>query len=141
LARDDSSGPLKLTSNFGFVFLHCKLTGDATAWNPATTNPATTAPTKAPGKLAYLGRPWRPYAAVAFIDCELDDHIRPQGWNNWRQASNEQTARYCEYNSTGPGANPSARVAWSKQLTKSEADAYTIQNILGGSDNWDPTRP
>ena len=40
---------------FGFVFLHCKLTGDTIAWNPATTNPATTAPTKARSKFAYLG--------------------------------------------------------------------------------------
>ncbi len=31
---------------FGFVFLDCKLTADAIAWDPATTNPATTAKTE-----------------------------------------------------------------------------------------------
>src|SRR5208282_997936 len=54
---------------FGFVFLHCKLTGDAAPWDPATTNPSTTQPAHRPGKMADLGRPWRPYASVAYIEC------------------------------------------------------------------------
>lgn len=123
---------------FGFVFLKCKLTGDETPWNPATTNPATTEPARRPGKLAYLGRPWREYAAVAFIDCDMADHIRPEGWHNWGKPASEKTARYAEFNSTGPGANPSARVSWSKQLTKEEAQTYSIGNVLAGSDNWIP---
>ena len=28
-------------------------------------------------KKVYLGRPWRPYAATAFINCEFGNHIRP----------------------------------------------------------------
>jgi pectinesterase len=122
---------------YGFVFLDCKLTGDAIAWDPATTNPSTTLkPRVTP--LADLGRPWRPYAAVAFVRCEMGAHIKPEGWNNWGKASNEQTARYSEYHSTGPGANPDKRFAWTKQLTEDEAAKLTIPNILGGSDHWNP---
>ena len=120
---------------FGFVFLHCKLTGDAIPW-VSTTSPSTR-PARVTPK-ADLGRPWRPYAAVAFIACEIGDHIKPAGWNNWGHASNEQTARYSEYNCTGPGADRSNRVDWSKELSDDEAAKYTVENILGGTDGWKP---
>jgi pectinesterase len=125
---------------FGFVFLDCKLTGDAVPWNPATTNPATTMKASAPDRRAYLGRPWRQFAAVAFIRCQMDDHIRPEGWHNWGKPPYEQTARYSEFGSTGPGGNMDKRVAWARRLTAEEAGAYTIANILGGPDHWDPTK-
>ena len=105
---------------YGFVFLHCTLASDST------------------GRKVYLGRPWRPYAYTAFVDCEMGDHIRPEGWHNWSKPDAEKTARYFEYNSSGPGANPTARVPWSHQLTKEEASLLTVKNILGGNDGWDP---
>ena len=124
---------------FGFVFLRCKLTGNETPWNPAATNPATTQMAKATTKLTYLGRPWRDYAAVAFIDCELGDHIRPEGWHNWGKSNREQTSRYMEYGSTGPGGDVTQRVGWTKPLTKVEAEAITAAKVLAGKDAWDPT--
>jgi pectinesterase len=102
-------------NTFGFVFLNCKLTGE--------------------GEPAYLGRPWRPHAAVAFLRCEIGGHIRPEGWHNWGKTENEKTARYAEYENTGPGADVSNRVAWAKRLTEPQAAQYTIANIFGG---WDP---
>ncbi len=120
---------------FGFIFSNCKLTGDSTPWvNPTNT----TASTSSKNGLADLGRPWRPYASVAYLNCWMDDHIKPAGWNNWGKVTNEMTARYSEYASTGPGANPSARVKWAHQLTDTEASALTVENILRGSDNWQP---
>jgi hypothetical protein len=123
---------------FGFVFLNCKLTGDAVPWNPATTNPATTDKPGASSKTADLGRPWRPYASVAFIHCEIGDHISPQGWNDWGNKENDKTARFVEFGNTGPGANTAKRVPWAKQLTKTEADAITVESVLKGTDDWDP---
>lgn len=93
--------------NTGFVFKHCRLTGTDT------------------GKGVYLGRPWRPYARVVFIDSWLGPHIRPEGWDNWRDPAREKTAWFAEYKSTGPGANPTARVTWSKQLTASETAQFS----------------
>ncbi|WP_289031673.1 pectinesterase family protein [uncultured Algoriphagus sp.] len=110
---------------FGLVFLNCKLTADPTPWDPEGR----------PGKETYLGRPWRPYAHVAFIGCELGDHIRPEGWHNWGKPENEKTARYFEYKCTGPGASASGRVPWSRQLTEAEARDYTVKNILRRSDD------
>jgi pectinesterase len=123
---------------FGLVFLDCRLTGDNVPWQPSSTNPATTLRASRPDARAFLGRPWRPDACVTFIRCWMGDHIRPEGWNNWGKASNEQTARYSEYQSSGPGGSPEKRVSWAKQLTAEQAGHYTIGNILAGADLWDP---
>jgi pectinesterase len=124
---------------FGYVFNHCRLTGDDIPWDPASTNPATTQRAKVTHG-TYLGRPWRPFACVVYLNCEMGDHIRPAGWDNWRNPDNEKTARYSEFNSTGPGANPQKRVAWAKQLTKEDADKITLSAVLGGSDQWNPAK-
>lgn len=107
---------------FGFVFLDCKLLSDSV------------------GRKVYLGRPWRLYAYTAFLNCWMDAHIRPEGWNNWSKLEAVKTARYLEYKSDGPGANPEARVAWSRQLTDAEAEAITARTVLKGSDGWDPAQ-
>lgn len=104
---------------YGFVFFNCTLTADS-----VTTK-------------VSLGRPWSPTASVTYINCWMDKHILPEGWNNWKKPSNEATARYAEYNSTGPGANPAARVSWSRQLTTEEAKQFTIEKILG---TWNPEK-
>ncbi|MCS7464380.1 pectinesterase family protein [Paenibacillus doosanensis] len=85
-----------------------------------------------------LGRPWRPYSSVTYINTEMGGHIKPGGWNNWGAEANESTARYAEYLSKGAGANPDKRVTWAKQLTAAEAAGYTVQATLGGTDQWNP---
>lgn len=107
-------------TSYGFVFINCKITGDA------------------PENSFYLGRPWRPYAQTVFIHCFLDKHIKPEGWHNWDKPDAETTSFYAEYQSKGPGANPDARVKWTHQLTDEEAKKYTIQEVLRGEDNWNP---
>jgi pectin methylesterase-like acyl-CoA thioesterase len=122
---------------YGFVFFNCKLTGDPTPWIDPTNTPAAKSSKQS---MADLGRPWRPYASVTYLNCWMDAHISPAGWNNWRNPTNELTARYAEYRSTGPGANPAQRVKWSKQLTKEEADKITVESVLAGSDGWNPAK-
>lgn len=122
---------------FGFVFFGCKLTADPTPWVDPTGKIATKPPGKKP-VLAYLGRPWRPDASVVFVNCEMGDHIQPEGWHNWGKAENESTARYAEFNNKGPGADTSKRVAWSKQLDKAEGSKITVESVLGGADHWKP---
>lgn len=117
---------------YGLVFLNSRLTSDPTPW----TDPSGASSRATP--LAYLGRPWRPYGSVIFVNTDMDVHIRPEGWDNWGNPGNEKTARYAEYNSSGPGANPGKRVAWSKQLTEAQAQRLTIEEILGGNDHWRP---
>jgi pectinesterase len=77
-----------------------------------------------------LGRNWRPYGATAYIRTELGDHISDVGWVPMGDNSLD-TARFSEYQTTGPGANPGARASQSRQLTDQEAAAYTVDNIFG----------
>lgn len=102
---------------YGYVYLNCKLTG--------VSGTAT----------VYLGRPWRPNANVVFVNCTMAAHIRPEGWNNWGNTANEATAFYAEYKSIGPGYQAGKRVAWSKQLSDTEVQEYTVEKILG---TWKP---
>ncbi|GAF03765.1 pectinesterase family protein [Saccharicrinis fermentans] len=102
---------------YGFVFLNCKVTGNA------------------PDKSVYLGRPWRPYAKTVFIECELGDVIRDEGWHNWNKSEAEKNAFYAEYNNSGRGAVPQKRMSWSKQLSKKQREEYTLINIFNG---WTP---
>jgi polygalacturonase/pectin methylesterase-like acyl-CoA thioesterase len=104
---------------FGFVFSNCKITGE-------------------PGVKTYLGRPWRIYASTIYLNCEMSDAVRPEGWNDWKKPETHQTARYAEFNSTGSGANPQMRAAWAKQLTDAAAEQITVEKVLGGSDGWNP---
>ena len=86
----------------------------------------------------HLGRPWRSYAMTLFMNCELPKEIAAEGWNNWGRRENERTARYMEYNNSGPGAETQQRVAWAKILTAQEAADYTIENVMKGCDGWKP---
>ena len=98
---------------FGFVFMDCKLTA-------------------APGvDRVYLGRPWRSFAKVAFLNCEMGSFIRPEGWDNWSKPANEKTAVFAEYKNTGSGSSPGNRVGWSHRLTDDEASVFTPELILG----------
>lgn len=98
--------------DFGFVFLNCRLTAADSV------------------KSVYLGRPWRDYANVAFLNCYMDDHIHPEGWANWSGTNRDQTAIFIEYGNTGLGADLSGRVGWMRRITKREAKRYVIENIL-----------
>lgn len=106
-----------------FVFNHCRLTAE-------------------PGEQrVYLGRPWRPYASVVYLNCVMGAHIDPAGWREWGATThNLDTAFYAEYKSTGPGANPAAREPKSHQLTGAEAKQFETARFLAGSDHWNPAK-
>jgi pectinesterase len=103
----------------GFVFHGCRIIGE-------------------PGVTTWLGRPWRAFASVVFLDTEMSDVVRPEGWNNWDRPLREKTVRYGERGSSGPGASEGARVAWARRLTGEEASRLTVENIVGGADGWRP---
>lgn len=105
----------------GFVFNHCRIIGTG------------------PDVRTYLGRPWRGFSSVVWLNTEMSEVVRPVGWDNWKQPDREKTVRYAEFASTGSGANPAARVPWAKRLSETEAKAFTIEAVLGGGDEWNPT--
>lgn len=117
---------------YGYVFLDCKLTQDPRPFNGNAGN----APVP-----TYLGRPWRAGASVSFVRCVMGPHIRPEGWSEWKDEKGQpKSARYGEYECTGPGAKTDKRVSWSKQLPAEEAKQLTVENVLAGNDKWNPKR-
>ncbi|SDL97330.1 pectinesterase [Catalinimonas alkaloidigena] len=102
---------------YGFVFHECDITAAPDV------------------KQVYLGRPWRQFARTVFLECNLQAPIAPEGWKAWSNKDDKQTTFYAEYASQGPGAQPKQRIAWSHQLSKADAAAYTPEKILEG---WMP---
>lgn len=100
---------------YGFVFHCCKVTGTD-------------------GEPYYLGRPWRSHAMTAFIDCEMDADLRPEGWKEWNAPNHAATVRYGELRSSGPGASQEKRVPWAKPVPENLSPA----KVLAGNDGWKP---
>ena len=105
---------------FGFVFANCQISGAK------------------PGVETFLGRPWRVYASTIFLNTEMSGVVRPEGWNDWKKPGAHTTARYAEFNNTGPGASRTTRPDWITQLTGAEAEKITVEKVLGGADAWNP---
>ena len=100
----------------GYLFRDCILTAEAGATH------------------VILGRPWRAYATVYFINTKLNGiTLAPEGWGEWD--GRLATATYAEYN-TGPGADVSKRLEPSRQLTAGEAAKFTVATWLAGTDGW-----
>lgn len=102
---------------YGFVFKDCKISGSA---EPGT---------------VYLGRPWRPFAQTVYLNCEMSEVIRPEGWDPWGKEENKKTAFYAEYGSKGKGGKATKRVAWSHQLDKDALQKYSLESVFG---DWNP---
>ena len=102
-------------NKFNYVFFNCKLTASE------GTNST------------YLGRPWKLYARVVYVNCEEGSHIAAAGWADWSSESHSATAYFAEYKCTGTGFKPSSRISWSHQLTDAEAAGYTIPKIFAAN--------
>jgi pectinesterase len=143
-----SNGPGSITAqsrtsadqNTGYVILNSRVTADLSA-PPIDSNAPGAQSTAQAHRMILLGRPWRTYSRVIYINTSLPAEMNPAGWNNWGNPNNEHTAYYAESNDTGPGASPSTRAPWSHQLTAAEVKQYLPQNFLAGPkgpDHWNP---
>jgi polygalacturonase len=106
----------------GYVFDRCRLTA-----YPGVSS-------------VFLGRPWRPYASVVFLNTEMGAQIQPAGWREWHPGETHsiETAFYAEHGSTGPGATLNDRDPHTHALTQKEAEQFLPTNFLRGDDGWNP---
>ena len=102
---------------YGFVFANGRITGDEHV-------------------RTYLGRPWRDFAQVTFLNTQMSDVVRPEGWHNWDRPGRENTARYQKFGSQGPGGTARQRVSWARSLTDTEAQTQSAAAVLRGADGW-----
>lgn len=104
---------------YGFIFRRCMLTGEC-----------------GPGA-GFLGRPWRKYARTLFLECDMDEHVAPEGFADWDE-ERVITDRCGEWRTTGRRADQRTRHPAQKRLTDREAEEITVARVLGGDDRWRP---
>ncbi|KAG6508273.1 pectinesterase/pectinesterase inhibitor PPE8B-like [Zingiber officinale] len=111
--------------NTGFSFQFCNVTGEADLTNATPT---------------YLGRPWKEYSRVVFMQSYLGPIIRPEGWLEWDQNFALDTLYYAEYMNYGPGSVLDNRVKWAGYHVLSDsamAANFTVAQFIDG-DLWLP---
>jgi pectinesterase len=79
---------------FGFVFSNCKITGE-------------------PDAKTFLGRPWRIYASTVYLNCEMSEVVRPEGWFDWKNP--KLTQRRATPNLTAPARAQARRAGLTGQ--------------------------
>jgi len=104
---------------YGLVFDQCSIEGPA-------------------GVQSYLGRPWRSFAMVLFVNSRMSGVVRPAGWHNWNKPEREMTTRFGESGSLGPGADLNARVPWARPVAAADAASLNADKVLAGDDGWHP---
>lgn len=118
-------------TKYGYIFRDCTIEGETDDVN---------------GKYT-LGRPWGEGTPIAlYINTRMEAQPSAAGWS---EMSGGWPARFAEYNSTtasGTVISLSGRKTIFADthknnpiLTKEEADFYTVANVMGGDDDWDPT--
>ncbi|KAJ8769185.1 hypothetical protein K2173_000960 [Erythroxylum novogranatense] len=85
----------------------------------------------------FLGRPWKEYSRVVFINCNFEVLISPQGWLPWSGDFALKTLYYGEFGNSGPGSNTAGRVSWSSQIPSEHLNAYSVESFIQGNE-WIP---
>ncbi|KAK1384362.1 putative pectinesterase/pectinesterase inhibitor 51 [Heracleum sosnowskyi] len=119
VAAHGRSDPAQAT---GFVFQDCVINGTDKYMELYSRNPKV--------HESYLARPWKEFSRVVYVSCVLESLINLQGWLIWKGDFALQTLYFGEFNSTGPGANPSGRVPWSSQIPADHVSPYSLQNFI-----------
>ena len=123
LSRDsDPNGYVTAASTpegepYGLVFRDCRFTNEGCA--DAT---------------VFLGRPWRDWAQVALVGCELGAHVKPEGWHDWGKDNARACASYGGAALVGPGAECAAWPEWTHELAGEELARFDARHVLGA---WD----
>lgn len=117
---------------YGYVFLDCEI--NAVAGAESTVNSKYT-----------LGRPWGAECRAQYINTRMNVLPSAAGWG---EMGGNKPLVFAEYNSTdknGTQVNLSSRKTTfdggkqaSAILTKAQADELSIENVMGGSDSWNP---
>jgi pectin methylesterase-like acyl-CoA thioesterase len=118
------------SGNWGYVFNNCII--DGFAQNNGSYK---------------LGRPWQNSPKTVFLNTTMKVLPSAEGWSEW----NVHPSVYAEYNSlTSSGStvdlsnrrtsysNGSTTVTRNPVLTSEQAADYTLPNVVGGGDNWNP---
>ena len=135
-----AQGRLDANMTTGFAFQFCNVSAHPELLlNNATAAAAAAPPTQTQ---TYLGRPWKQYSRVVFMQSYIGDLVRPEGWLAWDGDFALDTLYYGEYSNTGPGAGVAARVKWPGfhvMTSAAEAGNFTVAQFIEGNMWLPPT--
>lgn len=121
---------------WGYVFNNCTIDGDAATQN----------------NQYLLGRPWKDAPRSVYLNTTMNILPATAGWGNMAVAP----ALFAEYNSRTSSGDPVdlsnrkssfttdasngsiTTIGHQTVLSAQEAASYTLGNVVGGTDNWDP---
>lgn len=103
-----------------FVFEDCRLTADAGAHNIS------------------LGRPWRDYASVVFLEPTIDVPLAPGGFTEWTPGKTNKlpTTAYAIYAPRGTGAKGLKLIDEGTMLDRQSARKWRLESFFKGQTEW-----
>ncbi|MBF7014206.1 pectinesterase family protein [Novosphingobium resinovorum] len=103
-----------------FVFEDCRLTADAAARNVS------------------LGRPWRDYASVIFLEPTIDVLLVPGGFTEWTPGKTNKlpTTRYAVYSPRGRGAKDFSLIKEGQTLNLNLIERWRLKAFFKGDIGW-----
>ncbi|THG19914.1 hypothetical protein TEA_012778 [Camellia sinensis var. sinensis] len=89
---------------------------------------------------SYLGRPWKVYAQMVYIESYIDEFIDLAGWTEWPSSDPQgglDSLCNGEYENSGPGSGTENRVSWAGYHVMDYYDAsnFTVYEFITG-DEW-----
>lgn len=124
-----------------------------TEWGYVFRDNVITAPGDAIETQVFLGRPWHAQPKVAFINTKAEVTVYPEGWRNHMGGLPTLFAEYGTTDWQGHRLDLSHRCSryWVENeqkdtiwctskavITADEAALYTVENVLSGTDGWQP---
>ena len=124
-----------------------------TDWGYVFNNTTITVTNNSFNKTFYLGRSWA-RAKTVFLNTKMVAEPKAEGWGPDMNSAPVVFGEYNSKNASGGAVNTSQRktrfqgtkdgTSWDVTLktvwNANDAAKYTLQNVLKGSDNWDPTK-
>ena len=116
--------------NYGYVFNNCTIDGASLCDNNYR-----------------LGRNWGAEARAIYLNTTMNLIPASDGWSQMN--NDNQPAWFGEYKSVDKSGNPvdcsnrkktfcSSSVSYNTVLTDAQAAEFTIENVIGGDDDWEP---
>lgn len=119
-----TAGSHSFDEPFGYVFIDCTVTCVS-------------------GKTTYLGRPWRPYANITWVNSDFGSAVCPEGWRDWTEACGTRVWRSAEYGCTHKGQAKRDKIVTVGSLEDfrkrlAAAGLSKPSDIIAGADDWRP---
>uniref|UniRef100_A0A0E0LVG0 Pectinesterase n=1 Tax=Oryza punctata TaxID=4537 RepID=A0A0E0LVG0_ORYPU len=136
-----AQGRLDGNMTTGFAFQFCNVTADDDLQRALQGGGNQSSPVAATTQ-TYLGRPWKQYSRVVFMQSYIGAVVRPEGWLAWDGQFALDTLYYGEYMNTGPGAGVGGRVKWPGfhvMTSPAQAGNFTVAQFIEGNMWLPPT--